>query len=120
MKKRILLAAVLIAGIQYLAAQEVFQLKPGDGHFQVTGTSTLHEWEMEANGIRGKVSVKTQDGVLKSIEGVDLLVKSNEIVSGNSIMDQKTSKALNASKYPEIKKNHSQNKHQRKQQLRSK
>lgn len=70
----------------------------------VSGTSTIHDWEMVAkDNIKGTAELTVDNGKLKSIQSVviDLPVKS--LKSGKGAMDNNTYDALKEKKHPAIR-----------------
>lgn len=69
----------------------------------VSGTSTIHDWEMEAkNGITATANLKIENGQLKDISSLKVEMKSESLKSGTNGMDTNAYKALNTDKYPII------------------
>ena len=77
-----------------LSAQKINQASSA---VKVTGTSTAHDWEMNATGA-------TFTGVVNgdAITNVTLVVPVKNLKSGKSMMDNKTYDALKASKSPNV------------------
>ena len=71
---------------------------PANSSIKITGTSSLHDWESEAQSF--DIAVTMDNNLLKELNG-SIQVKS--IKSGKSIMDEKTYDALGADKFPDIK-----------------
>jgi len=65
----------------------------------VSGTSTLHDWEIEADEVSGFATFYIQDGVLDKVTDLNIKVRSTDLKSGKSGMDNNTYKALKASEY---------------------
>jgi len=65
---------------------------------KITGTSTVHDWEIDVTSFSAKAVLKGE-----SIEKVEFSAEVESLKSGTSSMDNNTYKALNADKYPTIK-----------------
>ena len=99
----IILVALVFAGIIDVLAQQTFNLRQQNSTIKITGTSSLHDWEMNVNGAKGDLRI-TMNGVgIESIDKVNFSVQTKEILSNNSTMDNKAHEALKAGKFPEIK-----------------
>jgi len=96
------LSLFLVLNILNLNAQEVFKLVPETSTMKITGTSSLHDWEMKVTRFMCNVTLeKKKESVI--VRSVLLTVESSGILSESSLMDRKAHDALKAKKYPEIK-----------------
>ncbi|MEN9322414.1 MAG: hypothetical protein RL699_194 [Bacteroidota bacterium] len=82
-------------------AQEC-KLNLAESKVKVFGTSNLHDWHIDGKMMSGKGNFILADGVLKSIESLSFIVESEQLKSGNSIMDNNTNKALLTNKFKTI------------------
>ncbi|MEY2693260.1 MAG: hypothetical protein RIT03_1651 [Bacteroidota bacterium] len=82
-------------------AQEC-KLNLAESKVKVFGTSNLHDWHIDGKMMSGKGNFILADGVLKSIESLTFIVESEQLKSGNSIMDNNTNKALLTNKFKTI------------------
>jgi len=82
--------------------QQAYQLS-GDQKLTVSGTSSIHDWEMVAKDIKGAAQITVVNDKLTSISSlaIDMPVKS--LKSGKGSMDSNTYEALEEKKYPSIK-----------------
>jgi polyisoprenoid-binding protein YceI len=94
----IVITVSLFAGLSLLSAQDVYQLDNSQ-EFKVSGTSSLHDWDMISEGARGEATFVVEGGELKDIKSlrVDLPVKS--LKSGNNRMDRTAYGAIDAGKH---------------------
>lgn len=70
---------------------------------KVSGTSTLHDWDMSAEGgVSGSASLTLEGGKLKDISELKVELKAESLKSGTKSMDTNAYKALNTNKYPTI------------------
>lgn len=67
----------------------------------VTGTSSLHDWEMTVEDFNCDVTFVVGNPSIKLLD-LSFSAQAKSIKSHNSIMDNKTYKAVNANKYPTI------------------
>jgi len=68
----------------------------------VSGTSTLHDWEIEADQVSGYATFDIQEGILSKVSDLNIKVKSTDLKSGKSGMDNNTYKALKAEEFEYI------------------
>ncbi len=102
--RRFILFTLIIAlgGTADLLAQQSYRLEQANSSVVVQGTSTLHDWEMEAKDITANLTVDKNGSSINQIDNVYFAVKSDNIVGESSIMDGKAHDALRAKKYPTI------------------
>ena len=79
---------------------QTFKLDAGNSSLTVDGTSSLHDWQIEAEAYNGGVSFSDIETASIDKLQVDVLVES--LKSGKTTMDKNTYKALKTSKYPKI------------------
>jgi polyisoprenoid-binding protein YceI len=83
-------------------SQSTYSLSSQDSRIVVKGTSSVHDWESEAEKFEGQVSFTITDNVLESIESLEVTIDAGAVKSGKRIMDNKTKDALDAKKNPDI------------------
>ena len=84
-----------------VSAQTVFQLQVID--VRLTGTSTLHDWEMKAAKGSSEVAfVLDPAGKITSISRLSFTLPATSLKSDHTAMDNNTYKALNTDKNPNI------------------
>jgi hypothetical protein len=84
-----------------VSAQTVFQLQVID--VRLTGTSTLHDWEMKAaKGTSEVAFVLDPTGKITSISRLSFTLPATSLKSEHTAMDNNTYKALNTDKNPNI------------------
>ncbi|PZX58259.1 YceI-like domain-containing protein [Algoriphagus ratkowskyi] len=106
--KRDLFSHCLIAALVLLmwtpsVGQQSYFLA-GNQQFTVSGTSSIHDWDMNAkDDINGTAQLTIESGKLTKIQSlsIDLPVKS--LKSGKGSMDNNAYEALTVKKYPSIK-----------------
>ncbi len=105
MKIRMLKVFVLITmllSVQTLSAQVKYSLVQDKSTMQVEGTSSVHDWEMDAGGLTCNMLATTKNNKVIAIDEVAFSCVAEKILSDNSIMDGKTHDALKAEDYPKI------------------
>ncbi len=65
----------------------------------VTGTSTLHDWEMKLNKMQSSFNYSTIDETKVEIVDTRLSIKTEDLKSNNSGLDSKAYEALKSDKY---------------------
>ncbi len=78
-----------------------YTLDASSSSLVVEGTSTLHDWEIEAEGMKGTASIDAS-GKLETVKSLSFTVVVDGLKSHKSGMDKNTYKALNEEKYPNI------------------
>ena len=68
----------------------------------VTGTSTLHDWEIKSAKGQAEVAFELASEKLTGISGLNFSVPAESLKSGNSMMDNNTYKALKTDKFKTI------------------
>ncbi|WP_297336899.1 YceI family protein [Algoriphagus sp.] len=83
-------------------AQQTYHLS-GPVEMKVSGTSTIHDWDMVAeNGVSGQGQMTIENGKLSKISSLSLTMNVESLKSGKSAMDKNAYAALNADKHPKI------------------
>ncbi|MFO7658977.1 MAG: YceI family protein [Bacteroidales bacterium] len=83
-------------------AQQSFRLVPEKSNMKISGTSSMHDWEMSVEKFKCDFSVIIGNPSI-TIEKAHFTGISSSVKSHSSIMDKKARAALDAGKYPEIK-----------------
>jgi polyisoprenoid-binding protein YceI len=83
-------------------AQDVYKLNEKNSSLLITGTSTVHDWEMKAEKFNCETAIKKGEEGTLNINQINFSCSTEEIKSHNRIMDGKTRDALKEKKYPEI------------------
>lgn len=85
------------------SAQNGYTLLENSSSIVIKGTSSLHDWESNAEQIQGTSTILIDEtGALSSISELAFTVDAKSIKSGKSIMDGKTYGALKVKKHPQI------------------
>ena len=93
------LAVCFLLAINLTQAQE-FSLNNGESSLTVLGTSSLHDWHVDAEKQTGKITFKNLEN--GQIDKITLDVEAESLKSGKSAMDKNTYKALNTDKHKTI------------------
>lgn len=95
----IFLCFMLLVGWQ-VHAQEDFILS-GIQNFKVSGTSTLHDWDMIAKeGVKGAMKASLNGSTIKEISELKITLPVQALKSGKSAMDKKAYEALDSKLNP--------------------
>lgn len=71
-------------------------------NLEVTGTSTLHDWEIKSAKGQAEVNLELASDKMTGITGLSFSIPAESLKSGNNMMDNNTYKALNTSKHKNI------------------
>ena len=85
-----------------VTAQEVYKLNEKNSSLLISGTSTVHDWEIKAEKFNCETTVKNGDGGSLDVNHIDFSCPTEDIKSNNRIMDNKTHDALKEEKFPLI------------------
>ncbi|WP_200976937.1 YceI family protein [Echinicola sp. 20G] len=100
--KHALLSMLLVLIAFYAKAQESFTLSANQ-EFKVSGTSTLHDWDMVSEkGATGTMSAKLNGTAIEEIKSLKITLPVSELKSGKSAMDKKAYEAMDTKKNPNI------------------
>lgn len=84
-----------------LFAQSSYKVGP-NVELKVTGTSTIHDWEMVSNQATGQGNLIIENGKLQAVKKLSVQMPAESIKSGKSAMDKNTYTSLNTKKHPQI------------------
>lgn len=85
-----------------VTAQDVYKLNEENSSLLISGTSTVHDWEITAEKFSCETTVKRNDEGTLNIAQINFSCNSEDIKSHNRIMDNKTHDALQEDKYQVI------------------
>ncbi|ULC58827.1 YceI family protein [Flaviramulus sp. BrNp1-15] len=100
MIKLISLIALFLTASNLIQAQE-FNLSNTESELKVYGTSSLHDWHIDAENKSGKIVFKNIEA--GELEKCDFTVIAESLKSGKKSMDKNTYKALKTDEYKTIK-----------------
>jgi polyisoprenoid-binding protein YceI len=84
-------------------AQEFFKLQSGNSKLIIEGTSSIHDWEMEAADFKAETLLRIDGNTISEISKIEFKTPVSGLKSGKGIMDNKAHDALKKKKFPEIK-----------------
>jgi len=82
--------------------QATYQLAP-QPELKITGTSTLHDWEMISKEATGEAVLQVQEGKLQGVQKLTVLMPAESIKSGKGAMDKNAYAALDTKKHKDIR-----------------
>lgn len=92
----------LLLQFQPIFAQSDFILN-GDSEMMVSGTSTLHDWNMKSSQAEGKAVMVTENGSLKKVNNIQLRLPAESLKSGTNGLDKNAYGALKTKSHPDIR-----------------
>jgi len=73
-----------------------------DPEMKVSGTSTLHDWDMVSKEANGTASLRLSAGKVTAIQSVKITMQVKTLKSGKGLMDKNVYNALKEADHPEI------------------
>jgi polyisoprenoid-binding protein YceI len=105
-KKMGLLIGFFVLGLHYLQAQSVYKLADSKNiAMKLSGTSTLHKWDMNASIFSGRASFDFKPGSTKelaSLKSLTFLLAVANLSSGEKGLDKNAYKALKSKQFKNI------------------
>lgn len=101
MKPLPLILLVLFVGPYLASGQNVYSINDVAA-LKVTGTSTMHDWEMETKKVSGKAEFVFDGNELKGIRSLRITIAPESLKSGKGAMDKNAYKALKTDTHKEI------------------
>jgi hypothetical protein len=99
----IVLISCFLLPVQFISAQKQTYKPAGNSYVTVTGTSTLHDWEMRSENLSGEAIFNTgATGSPESLESVMFKLNKTTLKSDKSGLDKRAYQAMNSSRHPEI------------------
>lgn len=99
--KKLYVLLLIALGAQFVTAQK-YTAVPASSKLEVTGTSTLHDWECVAETFKGYVEATVENGAVTEIKDFAFGFDATSLKSHKSGMDKKTWEALKSDKHPKI------------------
>lgn len=102
LKNLVLIALIAIASTGY--AQAIYKIQDTkDVAMKLTGTSTVHDWEMDAEKATGEAHFHfKKDGELQSVDFLTFVLAVKNLKSDRKGLDKNAYKALKSNKYKNI------------------
>lgn len=86
-----------------LWAQTAYKVDGTATALTISGTSSLHDWDLTAGTIQGKGTIRVEGKKIVDVRDLELNVPVEGLKSGKGAMDKNTYKALNSDEHPVIK-----------------
>jgi polyisoprenoid-binding protein YceI len=102
LKRFAIFAAVIAAGAVQAIAQPVYKLDQSKSELLVNGTSTVHNWTMEAGNLKCQFEMDLNGNKTANITGITFSVAAKDLKSESDLMDKKAHEALKSDKSPLI------------------
>lgn len=103
--KKLSMVIMIVAAVAFGALAQSGTWTPGPGSWvKVTGTSTMHAWEVQTDAVRGTLSFPADffeggDGEVKA----NVTIPANTLKSDSARMDRVMYEALRTKQHPEIR-----------------
>ncbi len=98
----VLIKCFFFLSLENHAQQQTYSTS-ADSYITVTGTSTLHDWEMRSENLRGEaVFNKDNNGSPQTLESLTFRLGKTSLKSDKSQLDRRAYQALNSNRHPEI------------------
>lgn len=101
--KTTMIAALILFSVSAFA--QVNYTLSANPDLKVSGTSTLHDWDMKSSTATGKAEITLGNAKVVSIKNVTLTMPAESIKSGKGGMDKNAYAALDTKKHKEVKFN---------------
>ena len=98
---KVLLAVTLTYIFSFGFAQQTVELSD-ESTMQVTGTSTLHDWEAKVNEMSAKGNFQLNGNEIEKVGSFSLNVTTRSLESGKNAMDKNIYEALKEDSHPYI------------------
>ncbi len=98
------LALIAMIGIANIGnGQATYKIQDSkDVAMKLTGTSTVHDWEMEAKKATGEAQFVFKNGELQSVESLTFALAVKDLQSDSNGLDKNAYKALKSDEYKNI------------------
>lgn len=99
------LSLICITSLNHIGySQSVYKIEEGkDVEMKLRGTSTLHNWEMNASRVKGEAQFDTQEGnKLTAVKSLSFALVVEDLKSDNKGLDKNAYKALKSEEYKDI------------------
>ncbi|AFL85209.1 hypothetical protein Belba_2664 [Belliella baltica DSM 15883] len=101
--KTTLIAALILFNVSAIA--QVNYTLSANPDLKVSGTSTLHDWDMKSSTATGKAELTLANGKVGTIKNVTITMPAESIKSGKSGMDKNAYAALKTKNHKDVKFN---------------
>lgn len=98
-----LIFSLLLLNIQAIStASSPFYLDKTTSKITILGTSSVHDWEIKVSDFNCDAAIQLDENKQASVSDVHVVCEVKNIESDNRIMTNKTYKALDGDKHPQI------------------
>lgn len=101
-RRSILIAFASVAVISQAISQPAYQINKSKSKLTISGTSSLHDWTMEADDFSCNVLLDVSNMEVKDLKNISFSLQVENIKSESNIMDKKAHDALKENKSPVI------------------
>lgn len=99
--KQVIAIIITVFTFQIGLAQTNLNLQ-SNPNLEVSGTSSLHDWEMPSNQASGTMQAQIESGRLASISSLKITMPAESIKSGKKAMDKKAYEALKTNQHKQV------------------
>ena len=100
--RSVIVAIILTTGAIKAFSQPVYKINPSGSNLVIKGTSSMHDWTMEADNIKCSFEMDLANNSIESLAGINFSVAVKDIKSESNLMDKKAHEALKSDKSPVI------------------
>lgn len=100
--KYLILSALILSAHLISTADVPFRLDGTASKMVISGTSSVHDWEVEVAEFNCDAAVTTNESGTENVSNVSVVCEVKNVKSDNKIMDGKIYKALEGDKHPKI------------------
>jgi len=100
--RSVIVAIILASGAIKAISQPVYKINPPGSNLVIKGTSSMHDWTMEADNIKCSFEMDLANNSIESLTGINFSVAVKDIKSESNLMDKKAHEALKSDKSPVI------------------
>ena len=100
--KYLILSALILSAHFISTADVPFSLDGTASKMVISGTSSVHDWEIEVSKFNCDAAVNYDASGTVNVSDVSVVCEVKNVKSDNKIMDGKTIKALDGDKHPKI------------------
>ena len=105
--KSLVFLSAMLAGLA-LSAQKIYTTVPEQSKVAIKGTSTLHDWQMDAKNFKTEMVLEEKGEKDLRISGVSFSCKSSDVLGEQKLMNNKAHDALKVKQFSDIKFNQSE------------
>ena len=100
--KYLIISALLLSVHIIATAQSSFHLDKAASKITILGTSSVHDWEIVVTEFNCNAAITVDANNMASVSGVNVTCQVENVEADNRIMSNKTYKALDGDKHPQI------------------